>query len=90
MTIDWKALMSQTESGSLIVLRQIFFTFKKAVSVCVVYKLLKPDPSTEDELHHVQRMERGITRMQKNAAQTDSERKRCPTAALVHSHRHFM
>lgn len=52
-------------------------TFPATVSV--FYKLTKADTSTEDELHRVQS---GITRVQKNAAQADSERKRCPTAAL--------
>lgn len=53
------------------------------MSVGVFYTLIKPDRSAEDELDHVQGEERGITQEKKNAAPfRDSERKRCPTAAL--------
>lgn len=77
MTIDLKALIC-SESGILIILGQVFFFFSMRtilVSVSVFYKHVKPDTSAEDDLHHVQSVERGITRVQKNAAQTDSERK---------------
>lgn len=54
MTIDRKALMSQTDLQFNRPRASVFATRTFLVSVIVAYKPKKPDTPTEDELHHVQ------------------------------------